>query len=143
MNRIVLIEDEGGEAMLFENEQSALGYVEAPDVEAGVYRGYTEAGRLLEVCTDGLDIWIKVAEQRPSHEQDLRTALVGNISHWNPQAIQCLRDAGVDLSRLSELPTTSLLDMFALVDSNRSQNALKTLVRRLWSAVSRRKAPSE
>lgn len=122
--------------MLFENEQSAAAYVEAPDVGAGIYRGYDEEGRLMAISTEGLNTWIEPAEHIPTHDGALRKAVIDNLRHLrNPRAASLLCDAGVDPSRLNELPTGDLLDIVTALNSALSQSPLKALLRRVASAI--------
>lgn len=144
MPRIIIIDNETGEVMLFEDEQQAGSYVEAPDVAGGVYRGYDDEGRLMEICTDGLETWVQPSEQRPSHESDLRKALIDDLRGLrSPRAVQLLRDTGVDLSRLDELPTGGLLDMISSLNSTLSESTVKAMMRRVVSAIRRRNPSGE
>lgn len=139
MPRIIIIDNETSEVMLFEDEQQAGAYVEAPDVAGGVYRGYDGEGRLMEVCTDGLETWVQPAEQRPNHESDLRRVLIDYLcSLRSPHAVQFLHDAEVDLPRLDDLPTADLLDMISSLNSAPSESTIKAMMRKVVSAIRRR-----
>jgi hypothetical protein len=62
----------------FATKEAAESYMEAIDVSNGVYVGYDSEGRILNIRPKGQNSEIEVAEESPSHTEELCTLL----SRW-------------------------------------------------------------
>ncbi len=65
---------EPNELLVFDSVERAETWTEPPDVDAGV--AYDAEGRLLGFQTDGHRTFLHEREPEPTHEQELRTAIV-------------------------------------------------------------------
>jgi hypothetical protein len=68
---------DGWDVGFYARKEDAEGYMEAIDVQDGVYVGYDAEGRLLEIVPWASGSQIRVAENTPGHQQELRELLLG------------------------------------------------------------------
>jgi hypothetical protein len=64
----------------FARFEDAERHLEANDVEDGIYRGFDREGRLLSLTASGNDVQISLAEQEPTHADELRRLVKGVLS---------------------------------------------------------------
>lgn len=119
--RLIVVDAEAGDALVFPSVNEATGYMEPLDVDAGVYRTYDVEGRLMTACTDGNKVWVEQAETIPTHQDDLRASVLFT-----------LRESRVDISALEEKTTLELVRTLSDLQ-RRCYNPLGLLARRLRS----------
>jgi len=73
---INLIIAEGLDVYFYSQKEDAERWLEAVDVIDGVYVGYDATGRLLHISPAGQSARITLAEETPTHLEELRVLLV-------------------------------------------------------------------
>jgi hypothetical protein len=76
-----IILDEHGDSEIYPSYEEAIMAIEAIDVRNNEYCGYDAGGRKLVLSVDDADrITMSLAEQEPSHQQELRQVLIKHLS---------------------------------------------------------------
>lgn len=75
-----IILDEHGSCDIYARYDEAVRAIEAIDVRNNEYRGYDAEGRKLALSADDADkITISLAEEEPTHQQELREVLIKHL----------------------------------------------------------------